>query len=511
MTRKQILANPLAAWMMPAMLVIGALVSVGRSYSGEIPAGLGYTIELEQVDAGSLQVAVTLPPGTLEVSVASWGGADHLPASWSTYIGELRAVDGAGDEVSVQSAEPGRWRLREATVPITLTYRVDLAYAEPGWPVGQEQAGWRDGTTIYSVTRPLFVSPDSWKDIPVRFDLPEGWSAQAPWPEHEGANAFLVPGVDELRNNAVVLGTPRVAMSSRGGLRVRLILLDQEADPEAVIRVFEAVSARYLEVFPETPADIFQLVVMRLDVNDGEGFRNGATFTLDQPLTEASLVGWADLLAHELLHYWNGRRIRAQDRAAHRWFSEGFTEFVSNRTLVRVGVLPSSYMLAKIEKNAGLYALYLHHREEPLQGLAAAGAHGGLERLAVYNGGWLMAMCSDLIIRQHTDGAGDVDQLLGELYERFGDQDRRFTADDFRAVASEVGGPALAEFLDAHATGSQPVDQLACLRKAGLGVSLAGYSGEAWVYELEDSDNRQLDARSAILGGSAPFGAATPR
>lgn len=503
--------GPSWRWLITALLVTGGLASAAPSSFAKTPVEPGYTIELEQTHADNLRVVVALPTGTREVSVASWGGADHLPASWSTYVHEVQAVDGEGKVVPVQLLEHGRWTLPHRQTPITLTYRVDLSYAEPGWPVGQEQAGWRDEAAIYSVTRPLFVAPDSWKDIPVRFDLPETWSAHAPWPEDQDPDAFVVPGVDELRNNAVVLGTPRVATSTRGGLLVRMILLDEEADTEAVIRVFEAVSKRYLEIFPDTPTDVFQLVVMHLDVNDGEGFRNGATFTLDQPLAEASLVGWADLLAHELLHYWNGRRIRARDRPGHRWFSEGFTEFVSNRALVHTGVLPPGYMESKIEKNAGLYSLYLHYRDDASRGLAAAGAHGGLERLAVYNGGWLLAMCSDLIIRQHTGGASGVERLLGILYTRFGGQDHRFTAEDLRTAASEVGGPALAELFDTHVTGNEPVDQFACLGKAGLGLSVAGYSGEAWIYELDSPAKRQLEAKSALLGESTTSPVSTPR
>jgi predicted metalloprotease with PDZ domain len=478
-------------------------VADNDSSAGSVTAE-GYVIELERPDADDLRVVVRLPTDTHEVAVANWGGADHLPASWSTFVRDLRAVDGDGLEVRVESTgQHGRWRLpKDARQPISLSYRVDLAYTAPGWPVGQEQAGWRSSTVLYSVTRPLFVGPDEWKDIAVRVDVPEPWSAHAPWPEAGSPGVFLVPGVDELRNNAVVLGTPSVSTADHAQLSVRMILLDEDADAAEILRVFDVVLAQYVKIFPETSRDIYQLTVMGSDVNDGEGFRNGATFTLDHPLRESSLVGWADLLAHEMSHYWNGRQVRAADRPGHRWFSEGFTEFISNRSLVRAGILPSSYMLTKIEKNAGLYALYLHYRDDSSIGLSAAGQFAGLERLAVYNGGWLLAMCSDSIIREDTRGAHGVEELLGALYARFASGGHRFTAAELGEVAREVGGAELVGLIETHVAGNEAIDLPTCLRRVGLGLVVSGYSGEAWIYRLDDTDDQQLEAQRALLAGS---------
>ena len=89
---------------------------------------------------------------------------------------------------------------------LRVQYDVDLSFARQPWPAGNEQAGYTDGKALFLVSKALFL--DCERDGPraVRFELPAGWSVEAPWERGSAPGSFTARDSTSLLVNSLVLG-----------------------------------------------------------------------------------------------------------------------------------------------------------------------------------------------------------------------------------------------------------------------------------------------------------------
>jgi predicted metalloprotease with PDZ domain len=180
---------------------------------------------------------------------------------------------------------------------------------------------------------------------------------------------------------------------------------------------------------------------------NGEAYKDPGALTSVESVTPGNRILWANFLAHELFHHWNGNMIVGKDQGTNggttEWFAEGATEYMANRTLVRTGVITPELFLKKMETNIGMYLYWRWAIPFSGTSLQDAGAktalvvpHGAVaktyNRPGVYSGGWVAAFCLDTMIQKQSGGKKEQDDLFRLMESRFGLTGTEYTPEDLQ-------------------------------------------------------------------------------
>lgn len=171
--------------------------------------------------------------------------------------------------------------------------------------------------------------------------------------------------------------------------------------------------------------------------------------SLDQPFV-------LSVHAHEVAHAWNVKRLRPAEMVPYRyevaqptpwlWVSEGVTDYYADLALVRSGAIDETAFLVttlgKIESVESRPATALE--DASLQAwINVTDGTGDL----YYDKGSLAGLALDILIRDASNNAFSLDDVMRDLYQRTYKAGRGFTHDDFwNAVARATHGRAFGDF-----------------------------------------------------------------
>jgi len=181
--------------------------------------------------------------------------------------------------------------------------------------------------------------------------------------------------------------------------------------------------------------------------------------------------------AHEIFHSWNVKRLRPADMWPYRygameptpwlWVSEGITDYYADLALVRGGVIDEAGFLQKTADKmdhvdrTGPVAI----TDASLQ--AWIHMNDGTQDI-YYDKGSLAGLALDLAIRDATDNAAGLDDVMRELYASDYKAGRGFTAAEWwRAVSRAARGASFTAFNDRFVDGRDPYPWGEWLAKAG--------------------------------------------
>jgi predicted metalloprotease with PDZ domain len=186
----------------------------------------------------------------------------------------------------------------------------------------------------------------------------------------------------------------------------------------------------------------------------------------------------ASITAHEIFHAWNVKRLRPADMVPYDydapqptpwlWVSEGITDYYADLALVRGGIIDSSAFLAEVSQNATTVA------EAPPTALEDASLSTWIHPVdgsgyIYYPKGSLAGFLLDIMIRDASDNARSLDDVMRQLYQATYKAGRGFaSADWWGTVSRAAGGRSFAEFHRRYIDGRDPFDFGEVLPLAGL-------------------------------------------
>ena len=427
-------------------------------------------------------------------------GADQLGRGWATYVQKLAVKDAGGTPLNFEDAKQG-WVVRGGfSGAVRLEYDVDLRFAHESWPSGNEQAGWATEGSLFLVNRPLFVFGED-EPASIQFDLPAKWIAVTPWPRSDVRRfEYSAPDQQHLTENTVVVGRPAVIRVAQGPFVLRLALLGRAgAAANLLAPVLAGAVTDYLRMFRGSSARNFLMTFFYADADDGEAYRNSAALTGSDVLNASGKLIWANFIAHEAFHHWNGQMIRSADKPHSRWFSEGLTEYFANAALVRAKVVSPDDWLRKAERHLGLYLLF---RSSPVWegvSLRSAGEKNSSNRPGVYDGGWTAALCLDSEIRKRSMGKRSLRDFMTAMYERYGRSAISYTERDLVRTASDTAGSELTPFFTKYVDGTDQLPVRDCLATFGIKASLKPYAGEAYLHFDRNAGADAVHRRNSLF------------
>ena len=399
------------------------------------------------------------------LSMPAWTPGSYEIANFARQVSGFTATQG-GRDLRWDKLDPDTWRvIPAARGEVKLEYRVRADTLDNARAWTRQDFGFFNGTTVFLLVEGRPETPAS-----VRIRTEPDWLVATGMSPGDSAYRYVARDVHDLMDHPFFVGKFDLDSLRVAGKWMRLATYPVGAlSPprrkmlwEQLARAVPPVAAVFGEV-PWTSYTVLQVI--------DSGF--GGMSALEHAESELAIVAAeyldepfvASVHAHEMIHAWNVKRLRPADLMPYRydrmqpttwlWMSEGLTDYYADLALVRSGLSDETAFLnttlGKIDHVANVPAIALE--DASLQTwLGMSDGTGDI----YYDKGSLAGLALDILIRDASDGARSLDDVMRELWTGPAKAGRGFTPDEFwNAVTRAAGGKAFGQFDQRYVDGRE--------------------------------------------------------
>lgn len=395
--------------------------------------------------------------------------APGLKNGQADFIEKLDVRDAAGAKVAVQDKGEGDFELA-GNRRLLVRYDIRLEHDRYHWPAGAEEVLYHTDEGMMAAAYYLFLAPGEKMlgTTRVKFDLPTGWVARTPWRATDNAHVFIAQTRRELLNNVLFVGTAQAEQFKAGGIDVQLVLGQRFWPQRAVMKeLIERQMQSYLAMFGKGPqAERYLIIANYGATGDGGAFSGSFSQFLRNDLSPKTRPFWGRVMAHELLHFWNGLSLVPAE-PEQEWFKEGVTDYLTVTSMAQNGFYDRAYLMRFLE-NLGRGQSVARQAQDLKVTVqqAAQDKHRGW--LLVYGGGSIAGLALDVTLRQASNNQKGLPDLMRALYAQYGQPGKPFKFDDLLRVAKETAGQDVGPLLKQIVAQSNSFDLTPVFAQIGL-------------------------------------------
>lgn len=408
-----------------------------------------------------IQLQMPKPKGKSQiVSLPSWIPGSYLVRDFSRHVETIRAWCGK-KSIIPQKIDTSRWELANCDGPVTIEI---IVYA---WDLSVREAHVDETHAFFNGTS-VFLMPDGFEQLPctVRIGSPPHqakWRAYTSMPalphatQRQTLGWFQAPNYDAVVDHPFELGTPQVVSFKAGGALHEMLFTGTapNLDVKRIARDTQRICEAQIELFePDTKQAPFldsanKYVFMTLITKDGYGgLEHRASTALvtsrkDLPVTSNTnqpdgYTQFLGLVSHEYFHNWHVKRIKPAAFAPYDllgpnhtrllWVFEGFTSYYDDLMLVRSGALDLPGYLKSLGKTIASVHTGSGRQKQSLSDSSfdawtkyyKQNENAPNAIVSYYTKGALVALGLDLTIRQSTNHQKSLDDVMRQLWKRYG-------------------------------------------------------------------------------------------
>ncbi len=453
-----------------------------------------YEVSVPTPAARLFHIAAEFPTrgqDTLFLSLPAWSPGNYEIQNYARYVRHFGAKTPAGQALFWDRSDKSTWRVatgKSDRVTAEFDYladTIDLSLARIAGDFGQFL-----GTNVF-----LYEDGQLARPAEVRFTLPAGWQVATAL-KQSGAGTGASYGASnyhELADAETFVGKFSLDSLQVGGKWIRLAVWPSDAYTAPVARTMRSDVAKIVETETRTmgqaPYERYTIFfnVIREPIGFGGGLEHsGSQFDIMPASAFADATGtlgdfMVPLMSHEFFHLWNVKRIRpaelwpygyrAEQYTPLLWWSEGVTDYYADLTNLRSGLWTPQQFLA----NAAGDMRTVESAPEPWSeedGSIATWINEVFVNSSqlYYPKGALTGMLLDIALRDATDNAHGLDDVMRALYTRHYERGTGFTTRDLLGLLREFGLPNADDFYHRYINGRDPLPYQALFPKAGLVV-----------------------------------------
>ncbi|GHB95111.1 hypothetical protein [Thermomonas carbonis] len=426
-----------------------------------------------------------------------------LPNGQASLVEGLRAADAKGATLALKDRGAGDFGIAGGQ-RIRLSYTVRLEHDKYPWPAGMEEVSYRTDEGMMATGAALFFADG---DAPVQapievdFDLPRGWQARTPWTSAGDGDRFRVDSRRELISNALFLGTAHAETFDAGGVELTLVLGERyRRSLPLFVDLLSTQLASYAELFGGPPLSRRYLIIINEHASgDGGAFASSFSQFVQGDADERNRVIWGYVMAHELLHFWNGLSIVPADHREE-WFKEGVTDYLTIVTLARNGWLDENLLFKRLENVPRRY-LIARYAQNLQMSVRDAGKDKQPNRQLVYGGGSLAALALDVALRERSGDRVGLPEFMRALHAEFGKPGKTYALADLERIAKALTGSDFSGFF-AGTVGSESYFDIRP-SYAALGLRMDSFAEEMFINREPDASPAQRARFKAVFGSPA--------
>lgn len=483
-----------------------------------------------------VDVRLSIPVQMAEVTLAmpSWTPGSYLIRDYAAQVESLRASGQSGKTLAVSKIEKNRWHIETAGET-----RINIEYSVWAGELAVN-AGWIESDFAILNGAGIFLYNETIRELPqlLRINLPESWrNVHVALPRSGDPYTFLARDFDELVDSPVLLGNTTSYPFEVDGHSYALInqgdtrLWDGDQAAADITRLVQSVQT-FWQINPLKREYLF----MNLISNGSGGLEHDySTVVMSSPWqmrNRNDYIRWLALLSHEFFHAWNVRRLRPQALRQYDysreiytrelWLAEGLSSYYDNLLLFRSGLITVDEYLALLAEEIRNYEVSPGRKVRSAEQASfdtwikhyKPDANSINSDVSYYRKGSLIGFFADTAIRKSSKQKVSLDDILREMYRRFGpegSQSQGYPPRAFETLIEQKVGKAVADQVEALLTTVADPDVDAALEYYGLQLDRAVLRKAAetagnpvpvdfgLVWNLQES---QLLVESVVRGGS---------
>jgi predicted metalloprotease with PDZ domain len=358
-----------------------------------------------------------------------------------------------------------------------------------------------DDHHAFLVGAALFLGVEGHEKAPicVEMELPDGWRVATALPEASRASesaprCYEAPSYEALVDSPFELGLHREETFDAVGVSHRVAICPGSAAGERDVQRFLGDAKTIVETLAKLfggrlPYESYQLFLhLRSQGRGGLEHRSSAAL-IASPSSFATRDAYLDLLsllAHEVFHAWNIKRIRPAGLVPYRydtecytrllWWFEGATSYFDWRCLALARLCTvDEYLdhlaaeIAYLDQTPGRFVAALEDASyDAWIKLYRPDENSSNSSVSYYRKGEVVCAWLDLELRARTGGRATLDAVLGHLWTEYGAHERPVPEDGMQAIFERVAGVPMGDLFDAWLRGTSELPYASTLARFGL-------------------------------------------
>ena len=430
---------------------------------------LGFTDRSSQYVDVNLRLPVDSE--VVELIMPNWTPGSYVIRDFSAQVERLRAAAEDGRPLVVRKVAKNRWRVDVAgESEIVVDYSVWAGELSVSSNWVEPDFALLNGAGIFLYTD----SSRGWPQL-VTVDLPDSWgNVYTAMQRIEGNQRFSAADFDELVDSPLLIGNPKEYRFRDSGQEYAMVnqgesvLWDGPKSAQDVSRIVASVQT-FWQVNPFDRPYYFLNVI---STGSGGLEHDNSTVLISstwQMRYRQEYVRWLALVTHEFFHAWNVRRMRPEAFAEYNyeqetytrelWLAEGLSSYYDNLLLLRSGLIQVDEYFTLL---AGEFHLFETTPGRQVQSAESASYDTWIKQyrqdansvnsvVSYYRKGSVIGFLTDMEIRRATDNRHSLDDVMRELYSRYGPNGSRghgYPPGAFQEVVEQLAGAAVRKQVD---------------------------------------------------------------
>jgi len=473
----------------------------------DMAAPISFAVSVPEPTRHLLEIRMEVPElgdrSHLELRLPVWSPGSYKIRDYSRHLQEFEAAGPDGEPLEFRKTDKSTWRVECGSAD-----RVAVDYKIYAHTLNVREKHVEDSHAFFQPTS-VFLHPADELDRPATLELDPprpDWDLYCGLERAEGQKLRRrAPNFDALYDAPVEMGNLDELEFRAEGVPHRMAFWGEgNWDRDRLLRDLPEIVSAHADLFGEIPYDDYTFITLLSGgAYGGLEHRNSSSLLYPQndfgdppddpdrepPIDDDDYLNFLSLVAHELFHAWNVKRLypdslesfdyQTENYVPELWTIEGITSFYDRNALFRAGLVDADRYLeycgdriAKLEntpgrsvqsiREAGFDAWVKHYR---------ADEQTVNSTVSYYLKGALVAFVLDLRIRRGSGGDHSLDDVLRHLWRDYGPQtDRGYPEGIYRELAEEYGGEDFGAFFDDYVRGTSEIDWEEELEPFGLTV-----------------------------------------
>lgn len=472
-----------------------------------------YSLELADLDRHWIVVECSIDDPAAEqlFRMPSWIPGSYLLREFARHVVAIEAASG-GSPVEIEKIDKSGWRVTGAAGSLTVRATIHAHDLSVRGAFVDRRRAFFNGTSV-------FLLPEGREAEPVQLTVKvpaqegsAGWrvatAMQAREVDARGFGVYEANDYDELIDHPFEISDHESVSFEAAGIPHELVIAGRfDTDLERVAADLRQVCEAQIDFFGRPPP-FEKYKFLGLAVGDGYGglehresssliFNRNDLPPVGDPGLPRSYQRFLGLCSHEYFHTWHIKRSKPEafvpyrlDRRNHTrllWVFEGITSYYQERFLLASGLLGAQAYLRRLgEALTRVYRVPGRFRQslaessfDAWDSLYKPGPDSANTGVSYYSKGSLVALALDLTLRQSSEGRLSLDDVVVELWRRYGARGQGLPEDGFERLAYELAGDLLGDFFDRNVRGTADPDLEALCAAMGLKFELRPATGPA--------------------------------
>ncbi len=443
-------------------------------------------------------------PAEEQLIMPVWTPGSYMVREFARNVQDFAAADAAGQPLKWEKTNKSTWRIAtNGARELHATYRVyanELTVRTS--ELNSAHAFWNNANILMYLDG-FLKSPST-----VRVVAPDVWKVATGLPAVPGQrNTFRAENFDVLYDSPFEASNFKTLVFNVKGIPHRIVI-DGEGNYDAErmrTDVQKIVEAQIAIMGGEIPYRDYTFI-LHLRANAGGGLEHANSTALGYPRfgfrirsgdratsaapvaseTERDYRGFLSLVSHEFFHLWNVKRIRPdalgpfdytqENYTKVLWVAEGITDYYSDLTLRRAGLISEGEFLAATARSLQSLQNTPGRLEQTVEESSfdswikfyRQDENSANSQVSYYDKGAILGLLLDLEIRKRSRGAKSLDDVMRYLYAEFFKKNRNYGPADFQKASELMAGSSLDDFFSKYVRGKEELDYNAALEAAGL-------------------------------------------